>query len=401
MRHPIRLTTLAAGLGLALAATAADEPPGPPPYLKPATPPSGQVRVRVPITGDPQTPYRVRAFVARPKGKTGDPIEVVVGINTGARAVATSKMVRSWGYTPGPDRKVVLPEFVIVGQQLAPVPKAAKGKDSAGADAGRDVLARVTQLTVECLDTVAEETDKVLGSDIIVGVHDLTKHQDRAAEPRLHFTGKLFDMNFASGMVKKAPGEPTELIPEPVSTADPKLSVVFAPLANRQGVGPAFHYASFNGIDAVKNRMGQSMPISVGVTAATTLRSGVIMSTGMSHQLGLKLDPEKATQDFLTLDKKGKFVPVEVKEMRIGVMTGRGPATANATPMDLVIKDLEVVVDTQESEPMVWVGPNFINKYFPDAVYTTSMPGATEPLRLYGRVNPEALMDPKTRKKPQ
>lgn len=400
MRHLLRLTPPAAGLLLALAATAADEPAGPPPILKAATPPAGQVRVRVPITGDPQTPYRVRALIPRPKGKTGDPIEVVVGINTGARAIATTKMVKSWGYAPGPDKKVVLPEFTLLGQQLAPVPKAAKGKDTAGAGAGRDVLARVTQLSVECLDTVAEETDKVLGSDIIVGVHDLTKHLDRPAEPRLHFTAKLFDMNFASGMVKKAPGEPTELIPEPVSTADPKLAVVFAPLANRPGVGPSFHYASFNGIDTVKNRMGQSLPVSVGVTAATTLRSGVLMSTGMAHQLGLKLDPERATQDFVTLDKKGKFVPVEVKEVRISVTTGKGPATANATPMDLVIKDLEVVVDTQESEPMVWVGPNFINTYFPDAIYTTAPAGAAEPLRLYGRVNPEMLMDPKTRKKP-
>jgi hypothetical protein len=146
--------------------------------------------------------------------------------------------------------------------------------------------------------------------------------------------------------------------------------------------------------------MGTALPVSVGVTAATTLRSGVIMSIGMSHQLGLKLDPEKATTDFLTLDRKGKYVPVIVGEMRISVMTGKGPVTSNATPMDLVIKDLEVVVDTSESEPAVWVGPNFINKYFPDAVYTIAPPGAGEPLRLYGRVDPGMLMDPKTRKKP-
>lgn len=391
MRHPLRLAPLAA-LGLALAAVA-DEPAGPPPFLKPAAAPSGQVRVRVPIEGGPTLPYRIRAFVPRPKGMTGEPIEIVVGINTGARAVATAKMVRSWGYTPGPNKKVVLPDLVLAGQRLGPVPKASK-------DAGRDVLARVTQLSVECLDEVAEGTDKVLGSDLIVGVHDLTKHQDRPAEPRLHFTGKLFEMNFAAAMVKKAPGEPAEPIPDPVSTADPKLAVVFAPLAHRPSVGPAFHYASFNGMDTAKNRTGMAHPLGVGVTAATTLPSGVIMSVGLAHQLGLKLDPEKATQDFVTLDKKGKFVPVVVDEMRIGVMTGKGAVTAHATPMDLVIKGLEVVVDTQESEPMAWVGPNFVNKYFPDAIYTIPPAGAAEPVRLYGRVNPELLMDPKTRKKP-
>jgi hypothetical protein len=390
VRHLPRLTTFAAGLAIALAVSAADEPAGPPPILKPAAPPAGQVRVRIPITGDAATPYRIRAFVPRPKGATGEAIEIVVGINTGARAVATTKMVKSWGYAPGPDKKLILPELILVGQQIAPAPKAA----------GRDVLARIPQFPIECLDVVAEGTDKVLGSDLIVGTHDLTKHQDRTAEPRLLFTGKLFDMNFTTAMLRKAPGEPAEPIPEPASTADAKLAVVFAPLANRTGIGPAFHYASFNGIDSVKNRSGMAQPVNVGVTAATTLPSGVLMSTGMAHQLGLKLDPEKATQDFVTLDKKGKFIPVVVSEMRVGVMTGKGPATANATPMDLVIKNLEVVVDTLESEPVVWVGPNFVNKYFPDAVYTTAPPGATEPVRLYGRANPEQLMDPKTRKKP-
>src|SRR5438270_5330653 len=93
VRHLPRLTFFA-GLGLALSLpAAADEPAGPPPILKPAAPAAGQVRVRVPITGDPTTPYRVKAQIPRPKGKAGDPIEVVVGINTGARAVATTKMV--------------------------------------------------------------------------------------------------------------------------------------------------------------------------------------------------------------------------------------------------------------------------------------------------------------------
>ena len=65
-------------------------------------------------------------------------------------------------------------------------------------------------------------------------------------------------------------------------------------------------------------------------------------------------------------------------------------------------QNLTVVVDTAESDPMVWVGPNFVNKYFPDAVYTTAPAGAAEPLRLYGRVSPEMLADPaKAKKKPE
>ena len=38
-------------------------------------------------------------------------------------------MLKSWGYTPGPDKKVILPELVLVGQQVAPGAKAARGKD--------------------------------------------------------------------------------------------------------------------------------------------------------------------------------------------------------------------------------------------------------------------------------
>ena len=37
---------------------------------------------------------------------------------TGKRAVATTRMVQSWGYTPGPDKHVTLPELVLVGYQI-------------------------------------------------------------------------------------------------------------------------------------------------------------------------------------------------------------------------------------------------------------------------------------------
>ena len=47
------------------------------------------------------------------------------------------------------------------------------------------------------------------------------------------------------------------------------------------------------------------------------------------------------------------------------------------------IKDLDVVVDTGDSTHLVMVGPNFLNKYFPDAVYTVGPDGG---LKLYGRV---------------
>src|SRR5205823_3821605 len=52
MRHLFRAAALGLAVGLTLAATAADPPP---PILKAVTPPAGQVRIRVPITGDPTT----------------------------------------------------------------------------------------------------------------------------------------------------------------------------------------------------------------------------------------------------------------------------------------------------------------------------------------------------------
>ena len=394
MRPLLRPTSFALGLAAALAAAAADAPT--PPILKPAATVPGTARVRIPITGDATTPYRIAARVPR-KGKTGDPVEIVVAINTGARAVATTKMLKSWGYTPGPDKKVTLTELVLIGQRVVHGPKAAKGKEGSKEPA-HDVIAHVPHVVVEAIDEVAEKTDKVLGSDLILGLHDLTRHQDRSADPRLYFTDKLLEINFPTAMVKKS-ADPMDPVAEPAGSTDAKWAAVFAPLSTR--AGPVFNHASFNGIDAVKNRSGLPQPVNVGVTAATTLPTGVIMSVGMSHALGLKLDPDKATQDFLTITRKGKFVPTTVAEMRITVMTGKGPVTSHATPMELVIKDLAVVVDTTESDPMVWVGPNFINKYFPDAVYTTAPAGAADPLRLYGRVSPEMLEHPaRAQKKP-
>ena len=55
------------------------------------------------------------------------------------------------------------------------------------------------------------------------------------------------------------------------------------------------------------------------------------------------------------------------------------------------------VPDTGDSTHLVMVGPNFVNKYFPDAVYTVGPDGG---LKLYGRVSPDLLHDPKPRKKP-
>jgi hypothetical protein len=308
-------------------------------------------------------------------------------------------MVQSWGYTPGPDKHVTLPELVLVGYQIAPTPKAGKGKDDKkepAKDAVRPaVLARIPSFRVECLDDVAEGTDRVLGSDLLVGVHDLTKGQDRTADPRLYFTDMFFDMTFAATLVKRAPAA-SEAEPDldPVSKADPGLAVMVAPLANRQGVGPAFAIASLNGVDQVKNMFGATEPVNVGVTAQTSVPGGVILSNGLAIDLKLAIDPDKALRDFFTLNKKGKFIPTTVKEMRIGVMTGKGYATAR----DVVIKDLDVVVDTGESGHYVWVGPNFINKYFPDGVYTVGPDGQ---LKLYGRVDPALLGDPvRGKKKP-
>jgi hypothetical protein len=396
MRRPIRLAAFALAAGLAVAAAAADDPPAP--ILKAVVPPAGQARVRVPITGDPKTPYRIRAQVPKPgKGKAaGEPVEIVVGINTGKRTAATTAMVKSWGYTPGPDKHVTLPELVLVGYQIAPAPKKGKDdkkdKDSAKEAGKPEVLARIPGFRVECLDVVAEGTDKVLGSDLLVGVHDLTKGQDRFHDPRLYYTDKFLDLTFDAKMVKRLPmpsGEEIDL--DPPSKADPKLAVVVAPLDNRKG--PVFKTASFNGVDQIKNMLGQTEPVNVMVTAATTIDTGLIMSYGLALDLKLTLDPEKERKDFLTLDKKGKFIGTTVKEMRIAVLTGKDYKVAK----DVVIKDLEVVVDTGDSAHYAMVGPNFVNKYFPDAIYTT---GADGQLKLYGRVVPDLLHDPKGKKKP-
>ena len=352
------------------------------PVVKPVTPAAGSARVRVPIIGDENTPYQTKGKLARPKGKPGEPIDIAIGINTGGgNARATAKMVKSWGYSIGPDKTVILPELALVGFQVAPKPSK-----------GKDVLARIRDIKVEVLDDVADGTDKVLGTDLLIGVYDIIRHHPRSAEPRLHFREKFLDLTLPNGSVKPAGIErESELNPlAPLDGAD--LATFVAPLTTRLP-GPAFATASINGFDTVKGKTGMNQPLAIEITGATTTPVGVILSLGAARTIGIDVDLALAKKNGFTLASKQPAIEARVKELRISASTGK----KLDTPREIVIKDFPVLVDVSESNPFVWLGPSFINRYFPDAVFAVATDGTA---KLYGRVSPNLLQEAKPRKRP-
>jgi hypothetical protein len=63
---------------------------------------------------------------------------------------------------------------------------------------------------------------------------------------------------------------------------------------------------------------------------------------------------------------------------------------------DLVLNDVTVWVDKNDSEHMIWLGPEFLRAQFKDAVYGCGLDGAW---KFHGRVMAEKLQDVKSRPK--
>jgi hypothetical protein len=349
------------------------------PLLKPVAPPSGMVRVRVPFTEGMTKAIQMKGQVPNPR-KKGEVIDASVALDTAGRSVVTVKILEKWGYPRPANNTLVLPELLLVGNQLAP--KLA-GK-------GTDVLVRLTNLKLEVRDTAPDGGDQIFGADMIVFLPDLLKSAAKPPEPRLHFADRFLDLTVPPAAVKR-PGTGEELPTEPEAKPDPTLAVVACPLNNLPSL--SFATGSVNGMDTYVGPDGKPHPVVPILSSVTHGGSGVLMNIGLARALKLDVDPTKATVGGMTTNKKLQLVEHVVRELRLGVLTGPGLKT----PQELVLTDLPIWVEVNDSEPALYLGYPFITAHFKDAVLAITPDGTA---KLHGRVNPELLKAPLPRKKP-
>ena len=357
-----------------ICASAADEPM---PLLKPVAPNSNSVRVRVATSEEQIGFYHFAAQVPKAKSKKTELVDVKVAFEVRpGKSFVTSKKWQSWGYEVPANRTGILPELVIPGVQLAP--KLSKE---------HDVEIRFPGIRVEIVDAPMG-ADTVLGADLLIAMNDLTKNADRAFEPRLYFADQFLELTVPVGSVRR-PGTGEETPPEPAVNPDAKL-VPVASTTTKRGVA-VFTYSAVNGLTQYKTPDGKITPVSVTVSSTTRSPGGVIMTLGTARGCGIELEDGKDLTGTGT-NFQTTIVKAKVKEFRLGFQTGPGFKTAN----DLVLKDVSVWVDKNDSSHMVWLGPAFLQEHFSDPVYACGSDGAW---KLFGRVKPELLLDVKTRPK--
>jgi hypothetical protein len=352
--------------------------------LKPVVPPGTAVRVRIPLAEErPTKIMQFQAQVPRGRAKKSDKktdkkdemIDVTVGIETTpGTAYVSSKMWESWGYEVPPNKTAVLPSLVIPATQIAP--KASK----------RDVQARLAAIKLEIIDPPGD-SDKVRGCDLYLTFPDITRNADKAFEPRLYFADKFLDITFPSGAVKRL-GTGDEPPAEPMRTSEPGLVPVAGPMVNR--IAPVFTYSTINGLTQYKTPDGKTELVNVAVSSTTDFPTGVLMTMGTARGCGLELEQGSDTKG-MGATFESMIAKATVKELRLGFVTLGG----QKTPKDLVIQDLTVWVDKNNSGHFVWIGPRFLEAHFKDPLYAFTSDG----WQLLGRALPDQLQDIKTRPK--
>jgi hypothetical protein len=360
----LRPPALALAAGLALAAAAAE-----PPLLRPANPPAGHTRVRFPLKGgeDPVLQFVGKGKVPRAGGKKGDLIDVSVSLSTVPHCQATDKMLARWGYKGVPNESVILPEVFLTGSQLSP--KLAKGAD---------VVYRIPSVKVWVVDVDANgKSEQISGTDLMLHLPEITGGADRVMEPRLYFTDRFLDLSLPAATFKK-PNTGAEAPADPPSKAPAGLTPFVAPLTDPKG--PAFAGATINGQDTVKVP-GKAEPLVVYLSASTEGMEDFYVSLGAAQPLGVKVDPTKTG-----------FEKARVQELRLVFNTGPGFKAKK----EFVLTDTPVNVNMLDSSVTVAIGPTFVNKHFPDAVFTVGSDGAA---KLHGRVDPKKLAEVRPRKK--
>ncbi|WP_439623850.1 hypothetical protein [Gemmata sp.] len=366
---------LAAAVWLAVAAAAQE--PGP--LLKPVVPPSSGTRVRVATSEEDPVFYHFAARVPDPKNKDKSFDCTVAFDSLPSKAMVAAKKWKEWGFEVPANRTATLPELVVRGVQVAP-----------RTTRGRDVEVRLVNLKVEIIEP-PKDGDKVLLSDLLLPVNELTKGADKAFEPRMYFGDKFLEFTVSTGVVKKLGTGDDGPLPEPAVSPDKDLLPFAGPTVSYQGT-PAFAFASVDGQQKYKLPDGKTETVNVGLSSTMNWPEGVLMTLGTARGLGLTVEDAKDLKG-LGAGFDATVARAKVKEVRLAVLTGSGLKV----PKDLVLKDLTVIVDKSNSQHFVWIGTRFLDANVTDAVYGCDSYGTW---RLSGRVKPELLMDPKTRTPP-
>ncbi|MBA4064632.1 MAG: hypothetical protein C0501_13145 [Isosphaera sp.] len=382
------MTAVAAGAGPAGTAQTPPKPkdktaPGDPaPLLKAVAPPAGGVRVRLPaaegVFGDHYNTYTVTGEVPLAKKKKTDkaetvPVRVRFDNSPFALARVTEAKWKGWGYEVPKNGPVVLPELILPASQVAP--KAAKGAD---------VRVRIPNVKLSVVRTL-DDSDTVFGCDLDLAVGVLNLLADpKATEPRVYFADKLVEFTAPAAAVAR-PGTDAPPPPDPKVSADPALVPAGTAPYDLKTADPPF--LSLNGKSKYKTAAGGEVTVQYSVSSVLNWSQGVTITHGTALGCGVEFDEDKPLATVSAKALKGTACAGVVKELRLGLLTGPGLKA----PKDLVLKDIPVVVLRNDSAHHVTFGAKFVEKYFADAVYTA----ADE--RLYGRVKPDLLFDPKTR----
>lgn len=351
----------------------ADELPAP--FLKPVVPNANSVRVRIATSEEKGSFYHFAAKAPTAKGKS-EVVDVTVAFEVRpGPSYVTAKKWQSWGYDVPANKIGVLPELVIRGAQLAPK-----------SNKGHDVDVRLPGIRLQIVEPPGN-TDTVLGCDLLLSMSDVTKNTDRVFEPRLYFADQLFELTVPSGAIKR-PGTGEEAPTEPATSTDSTLVPVMG-VTRTRGVA-VFTYAAINGLPRYRTPDGKEVPVNVTVSSTTRCPGGITMSMGAAR--GCKIELEEKEIPATGSSFQTAIVRGTVKELRIGLQTGPGLKQ----PQDLVLKDVTVWVDKNDSGHMVWLGPEFLRAQLKDPVYSCGPDGAW---KLFGRAKPNVLADVKTRAK--
>ncbi len=375
MRARLALLLSAVLVSLALGARAADEPA---PLLKVTTPAGGQLRVRLPV--EPGFPRTMRFTAQVPNGKKkSELLNATVALDTlPGKSYITAKKLESWGYEVPKSKEFLLPELIISAAQIAPKP--AKGHDA---------TVRLTNLKLSVIDNPASTDNTIYFADMSLCSTTLYQGSDRTMEPRVSFGDKFLELTVPAGIVKR-PGTSDAKIPDVTGTADTKLAPVYGPMVTRGGL-QVFGYATVNGQETYKTPDGKVFPVNVAVSSITNVPSGVVVTLGLVRGCKIEMDANGMAMGATGVDAKSEFVPGKIKELRLAVNTGPGMKTVK----DIVIKDLPVLIDKNQSEGYMLIGQKFIDTYFADGVYAADANG----WKLHGRAPAELLMEIKTRPK--
>ncbi len=392
--QPMRTLSCSAFLLLATW-VAYSAPPAPPPtepgpLLKPVVPPSSNTRVRIPVIEALGTTMHFKAQIPKGpkgKGKKGEMIDVDVGIEIQpGHSYVSAKLWESWGYEIPPNKTAIVTEMTVPAS-LIPPKASAKSTPPKTAAKGYDVQVKFPGIALEIIEPPGG-AEKVLRCDIYLRLADLTKNAYGAFEPRLYYQDRFLELTVPSGSVKRL-GTGEEVPPDASITTDSELVVFASPLINRSM--QVFAYASVNGLTQYKTAEGKIELVNVTPTSTTDNPTGVFFTMGTARGCGLEMEQDKDLKTtgatFETRSIKGK-----VKELRLGVMTGPGLKTQK----DIVIKDLTVYIDKNNSGHYVQLGPRFMETYFKDSIYACGPDGV---FQLHGRLKPDLLLDIKTRPK--